>query len=208
MRKNLVGFVLGMLLCCTARAQAQYAVLHPNNLGRLTAELQYIHSYDAEKETLQLDDIREVTETVAKSEVDPATGITRMIPAEDTRQIIERRTFRLADLRALSPKGEALKLTEILAKLKPDHPVIVIAKGHQKLPAAYQKLMRDDVIVLEIPVPEVRAGLPAGAFAAPGAVLPRGAIPGFVPADTRPGFTAPPSLPFAPAPPPSGDDRF
>lgn len=195
MQAKLIGIAVGLLLCSGVAAYGQHGLPNGNN----AVSLQYVHTYDAEKESLQLDDVREVTEQIAIREVDPATGVVRIIPAEDTRQIIERRCYRLVDLRALSPKGEALKLAEVLPKLKANHPVIVVQRG-KKLPPAYQNLLRDDVIVLELPA-DRRPGLPP-------TVVPAAPVGFSVPPDTRPRLAAPPALPFSPMPPTPADDRF
>jgi hypothetical protein len=207
MNRTQIGLAVGMLLCCSVPADAQFFPAHaPNNA---LPQVQYFHQ--ASDESLQLDDVHDVTETIAIREVDPATGKERLIPASETRQVIERRTYRLADLRAKSVKGEELKLSDVLAKLKPEDPVIVISKG-SKLPAGYHKLLRDDVVVLEIPGADRRP-----VVAAPGFAPPSGERPIFIPADSTPRLPVPPGLPFGappttrpvPAPPNSSSpERF
>ncbi len=172
-----IGMVMGMLLCWAASAAAQN---FPPALANSMPQVQYFHNFDLENQSLQLDKVHEVKEQVAIREVDAATGRERLIASEETRQIIDRRTYRLPDVRALSLSGDTLKLSDVLAKLQPDHPVIVLQKGN-KIPRGYQKLLRDDVVILEIPELDPRP------------------IVGTDGLDDRPRLSSPPLLPVNPA---------
>lgn len=210
MQGKLVGMALGILLCCWASAGAQNL---PPALANSLPQVQYFHKLDAEKALLYLDEVHFEIETSAVRETDPASGRERLIPVEETRQIIERRTYKLANVRTLSLKGDALKLNEVLAKLEPDHPVVVFQQG-KKVPATYQKLLRDDVVILEIPVADRGPVVGPPVFSVPSDRRPS-LIPGgsSAPTDDRPRLGTRPSLPFAPYVPPTasgvpGRDRF
>jgi hypothetical protein len=181
------GFAVGILLCCGASVQAQYAPTLP---GNGLPKVQYFHRYDSAGESVQLDDVHETVVPVIVEE-------TGRVPQSDTRQIIERRTYRVADLRALSLQGEELKLADVLGKLKTDDPVIVIARG-QKLPAGYDKILRDDVVILQIPTPARISVRQAPGYGYPS----RDTRPAdSAPTEERPRLESQPVFPYYVAPP-------
>jgi hypothetical protein len=201
MHGKLVGMAVGMLLCWGVAAHGQYRA--PADASQLL-KLQYFHRYDAATETLQLDEIQEITETHAISETTP-DGRVQTIPKQVIRQVIDRRSYQTKDVRALSPKGDVLKIADVVKQLELDEPVVVVQQG-KKLPAGYVKLLRDDVVVIEVPsaAPDTRFspafGSPPPAYFAVPPVAP------VVPApDTRPRLSSPPVLPLS-LPKPGSED--
>jgi hypothetical protein len=146
MPRKYLALAVGILLCCGGSVQAQFVPALP---GNGPPKVQYFHRYDATGETLQLEDVHEIIVKVPISERDHATGREHITYQSESRQIIERRAYRTAELRTISLRGDELKLAEVLGKLKTDDPVIVLAKG-QKLPAGYAKILREDVAILQI----------------------------------------------------------
>lgn len=206
MQGKLVGMAVGMLLCWGVSAHGQYRA--PADASQLP-KLQYFHRYDAATDTLQLDEIQEITETHAISETTP-DGRVHMIPSQVTTQVIDRRSYRIKDVRALSPKEDVLKIADVVKRLELDEPVVVIQQG-KKLPAGYVKLLRDDVVVIEVPAataPDTRISPAFGSPPQPYYVVPpvRAVVPMVpVPPDTRPRLSNPPALPLS-LPKPGSED--
>lgn len=159
-------------------------------------QLQYFHRYDSAKESLELDAVQEVTETLGVPLPVPVEHFSGLISKTVTRRTTERWVYRVADVRALSLTGDELKLADVVAKLKSADPVIVVAKG-KKLPAGYEKVLRDDVVIFEVPAmysvtgPQIPVIPPPGTRNGPSVsptIPPPGVRSG---AESSPGFGSP-----------------
>ncbi len=88
----------------------------------------------------------------------------------------EVRVFQLKEVRFSSPQGEQISQAKALERLKPGA-IVLATPGQQKLSAEYAKLVRENVVIVDLPQPGFAGGGVMGLGIAPRPVVLPPAIP-------------------------------
>src|SRR5690349_4638410 len=131
--------------CLLALASSPAAAQLPWDLARIPApEIRHFDRFDEKSETLHLLDVKE--EYGPKSIVEIVDGLPILRQEKSfQRTVLDSNSYSTKKIRALSLKGEELKLADVLAKLEHGDPVLIL-NPEAKISPTFQKLLRDDVV--------------------------------------------------------------
>lgn len=174
-----------LVLCTALLVRAQVAPLPfevKDPSGPL--DVQYYQGHDASAKTMTLLKLTSVVEHETSAEID-ANGVARPKTVAKTVEVVERHQIPLADITAMNPRGEPLKLIDVLNELRRNQAVIISPK--KELPSSWRNILRDNVVVLKLsrdPEPEVapkqpdvEPPRPRRGFRVPNIVLPGDIVP-------------------------------
>ena len=215
MRDHLLPFGCGLLavasLCGCSQSPAPSAQPGANAsaVPGCQPQIRFINHYNAHAQTIELRQKIVAYDVDAASPLRPVGHLEDVDgkPAEAPREIVTLQSIDKQDVKgAMSLTGQPLVLETVLSQLHYEQPVLIVPPG-KRVDSAYCKLFRDNIVVLEIDLPEFHpptfdpappnfSQAPAIDSPAPPTIpplkLPRD------PGDLRPSLEARPVLPLAP----------